>query len=186
MYGIPFPIMRGNLPEAWILSAIRGDQRKRLMGTAFPLADPSISGQVPGSRVTGHLKAAGSAASLGGDAFGDKYAAFRRALPERLDRRIGWRVVPGARFLRAVKGDHHDALWRFALERLGLAATNEVVVLERRQRFRHLLPIFLHGSGVGYIADFGDDVSRRSLDLLGMNRFGASDADRDASQHGQR
>jgi hypothetical protein len=56
MYGIPFPIMRGNLPEAWILSAIRGDQRKRLMGTAFPLADPSISGQVPGSRITGHLR----------------------------------------------------------------------------------------------------------------------------------
>src|SRR6266849_4768625 len=86
-----FSHYEGNLPEAWILSAIRGDQRKRLMGTAFPLADPSISGQVPGSRVTGHLKAAGSAASLGGDAFGDKYAAFRRALPERLDRRIGWR-----------------------------------------------------------------------------------------------
>ena len=29
--------------------AIRGDQRKRLMGTAFPLAEPSISAQLPGS-----------------------------------------------------------------------------------------------------------------------------------------
>jgi hypothetical protein len=28
---------------------IREDQRKRLMGTTFPLAEPSISGQLPGS-----------------------------------------------------------------------------------------------------------------------------------------
>jgi|KBSMisStaDraftv2_1062788.scaffolds.fasta_scaffold03812_6 hypothetical protein len=35
---------------------MRGDQRKRLMGTAFPLADPSISGQLPGSqKITGKV-----------------------------------------------------------------------------------------------------------------------------------
>ena len=56
---------------------------------------------------------------LAGDAFGDEYPALRRALPDWLDRLIGWRIVPGTRFLRAVESDHHDSLWRFALEESG-------------------------------------------------------------------
>jgi len=35
------------------------------------------------------------------------------------------------------------AFWRVALESLNLAATNDIVVMERRRRFRELLPIFL-------------------------------------------
>ena len=34
------------------------------MGAAFPLADPSISGQLPGSRVTGHLKSSSPVTAL--------------------------------------------------------------------------------------------------------------------------
>src|ERR1700733_5580904 len=37
-YEIPSSYGGGNLPEAWI-RPIRGDQRKRLMATAFPLAE---------------------------------------------------------------------------------------------------------------------------------------------------
>jgi hypothetical protein len=44
----------GNLPEARILS-YTGRPTKKTHATAFPLADPSISGQLPGSRLTGHL-----------------------------------------------------------------------------------------------------------------------------------
>src|SRR6266481_511254 len=47
--GIPSPIMRGTLPEAWILS-YTGRPTKKTHRTAFPLADPSMSGQLPGSR----------------------------------------------------------------------------------------------------------------------------------------
>src|SRR5271170_7252085 len=75
------------------------------------------------------------------EAFGDKYPALRGPLPDRLDRLIGRRVVPFTRFLRAVECDHHDALWCFALESLGLAPTDDIVVIERRDRLRHLLPI---------------------------------------------
>ena len=46
---IPSPIMRGNLPEAWILS-YTGRPTKKTHRTAFPLADPSMSGQLPESR----------------------------------------------------------------------------------------------------------------------------------------
>lgn len=47
-------VIKGNIPEAWILSYMGGDQRKRLMGTAFPRADRSLSSQLPGSRVNGN------------------------------------------------------------------------------------------------------------------------------------
>src|ERR1700720_3067312 len=52
--GFLFPL-RGGIPPRLGYRAIRGDQRKRLMKAAFPLADPSISGQLPVSRVIGHL-----------------------------------------------------------------------------------------------------------------------------------
>jgi hypothetical protein len=48
--GIPSPIMGGNLPEAWILS-YTGRPTKKTHQTAFPLADPSMSGQLPESRL---------------------------------------------------------------------------------------------------------------------------------------
>jgi hypothetical protein len=59
--------------------------------------------------------------SLG--AFGNKHAALYCALPDWLDRPIGWRIIPGARLLSAFEGDHNNALWRLAIEALGLAAT---------------------------------------------------------------
>jgi hypothetical protein len=47
---------------------------------------------------------------------------------DRRDRRIGWRIVPLVRFLRAIEGDDHAAaLWRFALESLDLVAANEIL-----------------------------------------------------------
>ena len=50
-----FPISEGEvLPEAWILSNT-GRPTKKTHGTAFPQAEPSISGQLPGSRVTGQV-----------------------------------------------------------------------------------------------------------------------------------
>jgi hypothetical protein len=98
--------------------------------------------------------------SLGGDAFDNKYAALHCALPDRLDRLIGRRVIPRKRLLRAVESDHYKARWRFALEALGLAATNDevVVAIERRQRFRDLLSILFYGSEVRYCVGFRDDV----------------------------
>jgi len=51
-----FSHYEGESPPRLGYRAIRGDQRKRLMGTAFPLADPSISGQLPGSRVIGNYE----------------------------------------------------------------------------------------------------------------------------------
>jgi hypothetical protein len=42
---------------------------------------------------------------LGRDALDDKCAGLRRAMPDRLDRVIGRRIIPGARFLHAVKSN---------------------------------------------------------------------------------
>ena len=56
--GIPFPIMKGGISPRLGYSAIRGDQRKRLMEIAFPRADPSISSQLPGSRISGLVRTA--------------------------------------------------------------------------------------------------------------------------------
>src|SRR5882672_3190417 len=120
-------------------------------------------------------------ASVGCDAFGDKYAALRGAMPDRLDRLVGWRILPGLRFLHAVKGDHYEALWRIALDRRGLAAANEIVTIEGRQCFRDLRPILLKCSGIRYI-NFRDDVARRHLHLPSVNYRGARNADRDADQ----
>jgi hypothetical protein len=39
-----------------------------------------------------------SVLSLGGDAFDDKCAGLRRAMPDRLDRLIGWRIVQPSAF----------------------------------------------------------------------------------------
>src|ERR1700674_1125044 len=106
-------------------------------------------------------------------------------MSDRLDRLIGWRILPALRFLRAVELDHHEALRRFTLDRLDLAATDDIVAIERRQRSRNLLGIFLKACGVLYV-DFRDDVTRRHLDLPRMNRRSESNADRDAYQHCQR
>ena len=65
--------------------------------------------------------------SLG--AFGNKHAALYCALRDWLDRPIGWRIIPGARLLSAFEGDHNNALWRLAIEALGLAATYHKVVM---------------------------------------------------------
>src|ERR1700693_4149741 len=81
----------------------------------------------------------------------DKYAALRGALPDGSDCRIGRRIVPLTRLLHAVESDYHDAApGGFALERLDLAAANDVVVIERRQRSRDLFAVLLYGSEVGY------------------------------------
>ena len=86
------------------------------------------------SRLGGHLKATHPFRSFGGDSFDDEYAALGCALSDRLDRLIGWRIVPLTRFLRAVEGDFHDAtLRRFALESLDLTPVkNDIVMIERR------------------------------------------------------
>src|SRR5216684_4880602 len=126
-----------------------------------------------------------SVPSRGGDAFGDKYAALRRAMPDRLDRLIGWRILPALRFLHAVEGDHHKAFWRVTLERQGLAPTNEIMAIERRQRSRNLLPIFLKGGWVLHI-DFRKYVAECRLELACMNHGGAGNAYRNANQHCKR
>jgi hypothetical protein len=122
--------------------------------------------------------------SLEREAFGDEYAALRGALPDRLDRHVGWRVLPSMSFLHAVERDYRDPLGRFAFHRLDLDGAKEIVGVERRQRFRDLLRIFLKGGGVRDI-DFRDNVAWWRLDLLRVNRRGSSNADRDASQNRQ-
>ena len=128
--------------------------------------------------------------SLGSDAFGNKHAALYCALPDWLDRPIGWRIIPGARLLSAFEGDHNNALWRLAIEALGLAATYHKVVMaiERCQRSLPSLhiSILFYGGEVGYCVSFRDDVRRRRLELLAMNRPATSGADRNAGQNCQR
>src|SRR6266478_5508054 len=106
-------------------------------------------------------------------------------MPHRLDRLIGWRILPALRFFHAVEGDHHEALWSIALESQSLAASNKIMAIERRQRARNLLPIFLKGSGVRHI-DFRNDVAEWRLDLAGMNYRGASNSYRNADQQCKR
>ena len=119
--------------------------------------------------------------SLRRQAFDDKYAALGRALPQRLDRGIGWRIVPGARFLRTVESDHHDrALGRFAFERLDFVASNHVVGIERRQGFWNLGCVFLNGRKIVHF-DLGDEVAGRCLSFR-LNRPGSGNPDRDPSQ----
>jgi len=124
--------------------------------------------------------------SLG--AFGNKHAALYCALRDWLDRPIGWRIIPGARLLSAFEGDHNNALWRLAIEAVGLAAPYHKVVMaiERCQRSRYLLSILFYGGEVGYCVSFRDDVRRRRLELLAMNRPATSGADRNAGQNCQR
>jgi hypothetical protein len=43
-------------------------------------------------------------------------------------------TAPLTRFRYVVETDYHDALWRFALESLRLAAANQIVVVEQRQK----------------------------------------------------
>ena len=125
--------------------------------------------------------------SLRDDAFDEKHAALHCVLPDRLDRLIGWRIIPGTRLLNAVESDHYNALWRFAIEALSLSASNHevVVAVERRQRSRDLLSIFLYGNEVRYCVSFRDEVGGGRLDLLSMNHSTAGPADRNASQHCQ-
>jgi hypothetical protein len=47
-------------------------------------------------------------------------------------------------------------------------AANDVVMVKRRHRFRYLISIFVHGSGIGYF-DFRDDIARPRLDLLSVD-----------------
>src|ERR1700674_4151826 len=101
-------------------------------------------------------------------------------MPDRLDRLIGWRILPRLRFLRAVEGNHYEALWRFAPHSMGLTATNDIVAVERRQCSRDLIRIFLKGSGIRYI-DFRDNVANWRLDLPRMNCRGARNTDCDAN-----
>ena len=94
--------------------------------------------------------------SLGDDAFDEKHTALHRGLPDRFDRLVGWRIIPGTRLLRAIELDHYYPLWRFAIEALGLTATNNTVIvaIERRQRCWDPLSIFLYGSKVRYCVGF--------------------------------
>src|ERR1700733_8349274 len=121
--------------------------------------------------------------SLGGDALDKKHAAFYCVLPEGLDRLIGWRIIPGTQLLRAVECDHYNALGRFAIEALGLAATNDKVVMaiERQERCRDLPSVLFYGSEVLYCVGFRDEIGRCRLDLLGMNRSIPCRTDRDTS-----
>src|SRR3984957_16818997 len=126
--------------------------------------------------------------SPGSDALDKKHAAFHRALPEGLDRLIGWRIVPGTQLLHAVEYDHYNALGRFSIEALGLAATNDKVVMaiERHQRFRDFPSVLLYCSEILYYVSFRDEISRHRFDLLGMNRPVPSHTDQDTNQHCQR
>src|SRR5215470_4715993 len=116
-----------------------------------------------------------------------KHAAYRSSLPDRLDGLIRRRVIPSKSFLGAVERDHHDALWRLALENLSLAATPDIVEAptERRQRFRNLFRVLLKGGAVGYLG-FRDEISGRRFGLLRVNRHDAHCPDRNACQHRQR
>src|SRR3984957_15917366 len=98
--------------------------------------------------------------SPGSDALDKKHTAFHCALPERLDRLIGWRIIPGTQLLRAVECDHYNALGRFAIEALGLAATNDKVVMaiERQERCRDLPSVLFYGSEVLYCVGFRDEI----------------------------
>src|SRR5438270_9054969 len=91
-----------------------------------------------------------------------KHAAYRSSLPDRLDGLIRRRVIPGKSFLGAIERDHHDSLWRLALESLSLAATHDKVeaAVERRQRFRNLFRILLKGGAIGYLG-FRDEIGGR-------------------------
>src|SRR5258708_13075698 len=106
-------------------------------------------------------------------------------MPDWLDLLIRWRILPALRFLHAVEGDHDKALWCFTLDGQGLAATNDVMAIERSECSRNLLPIFLKGSRVCHI-DFRDDVSKCRFGLPRVNSRGTSNAYRHATQYCKR
>jgi hypothetical protein len=56
---IPFPITKGESPRRLDTELYEETIEKDSGGTAFPLADPSISGQLPGSCVTGKVPLTG-------------------------------------------------------------------------------------------------------------------------------
>src|ERR1700677_2525576 len=84
----------------------------------------------------------GPVASLRGQTLYDIYAGLGCILPDRPDCRIGRRVVPLTCLCHAVESDDNDpALWRVAFQSQNLAGANDIVMVERRQRFRELIPI---------------------------------------------
>src|SRR5271168_3128303 len=108
---------------------------------------------------------------VGSETLYNKYAALSGILPDRPYRRISRRVVPLARLPHAVESDYHKpALGRLALQTLELAATNDKVVVERRQRCLYLLCIVLQRSGVGYFG-FSDHVAGCCIGLLTSDRY---------------
>src|SRR5580692_239098 len=124
-----------------------------------------------------------SVPSLGRDAFHYKHAALRRTLPERRDRLIGGRIVPFACFLSAVESDHHDTFRGVALESLGLATTNNKVMIERCQGFVNPLPVFLNGRDIQYRVHFRNNVSGWRLLLMRTNRVRTNCTGRNPSQY---
>jgi hypothetical protein len=65
-----------------------------------------------------------SVLSLRSDALDDKCSGIRRAMPDRLDRVIGRRIIPGACFLHAIKSNYHNALRRFTFKNRCFALVN--------------------------------------------------------------
>jgi hypothetical protein len=134
-------------------------------------------------RPENHAPGRNATISLRGETFYDEYAALCCALPDRPDCCIGRRVVPFTRLRGAFESDDYDpALGRVAFQRLYSAAANDIVVVERRQRFLYLLRIVLQLIGVGY-RGFRDQVTRCGLDLLPSDRYSPYTADRNPNQH---
>jgi hypothetical protein len=118
------------------------------------------------------------------DALHDKHATLHSSLPDRPYCSVSWRIVPGVCPIQAVEcDDYNSRRWRVAVKTFGFAGANDkmIVPLKMSQCVADLCSVSSYRRGVGDRVSLGNNINRRSINLLALTCIISGDADQETS-----